>query len=133
MSDDVSSLLVTIGSPTVDIPLDTATIPSPSPPSESILPQTKGSISSDQSTSSSSPQPLALTSHPMVTRSTVGIFKPKVWISQSETDWALIEPMNVKVALVTPQWKLVMDSECVALMRNKTCSLVPYFSLFKML
>lgn len=71
------------------------------------------------------PAPSIQPTDPMVTRVKYGIFKPKIWLHESKTDWALIEPTRVKDALATPQWKASMDSKFDALVRNKTWHLVP--------
>ncbi|MDV3146697.1 MAG: reverse transcriptase domain-containing protein [Sweet potato little leaf phytoplasma] len=61
----------------------------------------------------------------MVTRGKAGIFKPKVWLTQSPCDWTLTEPVRVADALATAQWKTTMDMEYRALVQNGTWVLVP--------
>lgn len=54
----------------------------------------------------------------VVTRSMNGIFKPKVFLAETE-------PINLLTALQSPVWKRAMDEEYSALMKNKTWRLVP--------
>ena len=63
----------------------------------------------------------ALPSHPMVTRSKAGIFKPKLYQVSSKTQPLL--PKNTSDALKDPKWKKAMEDEYYALMKNKTLDL----------
>ncbi|KAH9671758.1 retrovirus-related pol polyprotein from transposon RE1 [Citrus sinensis] len=65
----------------------------------------------------------ALPSHPMVTRSKAGIFKPKLYQVSSKTQPSL--PKNIFDALKDPKWKKAMEDEYHALMKNKTWTLIP--------
>ena len=82
----------------------------------------------------------------MVTRSKVGVFKPKALVAQAvsdepqsvvkpakpskpsskalKPDYTLTEPSSYKVAVQFPQWCAAMDEEFVALQRQGTWSLV---------
>lgn len=63
---------------------------------------------------------MTLNHHPMVTRSKVGIYKPKLYIT------ALIkEPTSVKVALVNSQWYSAIKEEVSTLHNNHSGTLVP--------
>ena len=69
------------------------------------------------------PTQKALLSHPMVTRSKAGIFKPKLYQVSSKTQPSL--PKNTFDALKDPKWKKAMEDEYHALMKNKTWTLIP--------
>lgn len=56
----------------------------------------------------------------MVTRGKAEIFKRKVWVSKSLTDWTATEPTRVSDALATPQWKAAMDAGYTTLLKNGT-------------
>ncbi|KAH9716509.1 retrovirus-related pol polyprotein from transposon RE1 [Citrus sinensis] len=64
-----------------------------------------------------------LSSHPMVTRSKAGIFKPKLYQVSSKTQPLL--PKNTLDALKDPKWKKAMEDEYHALMKSKTWTLIP--------
>lgn len=64
--------------------------------------------------------PLAPT-HPMMIRGKCGFFKPKVYL----IDYTQHEPCDVKEAFKHSHWKKVMEDEYHALLKNKTCTLVP--------
>ena len=67
--------------------------------------------------------------HPMITRAKAGIFKPKVYAALKHPlsfSHGPIEPMCVKQALAYPNWKISMEEEYKALMRNHIWDLVPY-------
>lgn len=65
-----------------------------------------------------SPQPAPVTnSHPMVTRSKLGVFKPKVYLTHTESQY-------VREALTHPVWFSAMKKEYDALVKNKTWRLV---------
>ncbi|KAF9664609.1 hypothetical protein SADUNF_Sadunf16G0036200 [Salix dunnii] len=76
---------------------------------------------------SSSPPPPPIMSHPMITRSKNNIYKPiqkhsyHIQLSPS----APIEPTSVTQALKDPNWRLPMQEEYTALLKNETWSLVP--------
>lgn len=53
--------------------------------------------------------------HPLVTRSKVGVFKPKVYVAQP----SLIELKDVYEAMLIPSWKKVVDEELKALIKNR--------------
>lgn len=55
--------------------------------------------------------------HPMVTRSKLGIFKPKICLTHTEPD-------NLQEALTSPVWLVAMREEYNALLNNKTWRLV---------
>ncbi|KAL0551843.1 hypothetical protein IC582_010932 [Cucumis melo] len=63
--------------------------------------------------------------HPMITQAKSNIFKPKTLISTTAMDWSLTEPIRIKQALATPQWKQAMDEEYSALLKAQTWHLVP--------
>ncbi|KAH9718111.1 retrovirus-related pol polyprotein from transposon RE1 [Citrus sinensis] len=73
----------------------------------------------------------ALPSHPMVTRSKAGIFKPKLYQVSSKTQPFL--PKNTFDALKDPKWKRAMEEEYHALMKNKTWTLIPNNQNFKLI
>ena len=56
--------------------------------------------------------------HPMVTRSKDGIFKPKVYVAETE-------PSTAKKALLDPKWHQAMQDKYATLMKNNTWTLVP--------
>ncbi|CAA0817787.1 cysteine-rich RLK (RECEPTOR-like protein kinase) 8, partial [Striga hermonthica] len=58
--------------------------------------------------------------HSMITRAKVGIHKPKVYATLCSEDK---EPKNDDEALSDPQWRLAMQREYDALVRNKTWTL----------
>lgn len=60
----------------------------------------------------------------MVTKSKVGIFKSKAWLSLG-IDLDKAELRSHKDALLHPKWKQAMVEEYEALIRNQTLSLVP--------
>ncbi|GLU08619.1 hypothetical protein SLE2022_255210 [Rubroshorea leprosula] len=63
--------------------------------------------------------------HGMVTRSQVGVRKPKILPSMVYTLLDLTEPKTFKQAQRFPEWQHAMNEEYVALLRNKTWVLVP--------
>ncbi|KAH9677213.1 retrovirus-related pol polyprotein from transposon RE2 [Citrus sinensis] len=66
-------------------------------------------------------------SHPMITRSKSGIFKPKVYT----VTLANKEPSTVQEALSSQNWHQAMVDEYEALIKNKTWSLVPFSNAYK--
>lgn len=60
----------------------------------------------------------------MITRSTIGVFKPKSFQVQTYC----LEPTFVKDALANSNWSKAMTEELESLLRNNTWSLVPYTS-----
>jgi hypothetical protein len=62
--------------------------------------------------------------HPMQTRSKLGIFKPKTCY-KAQLDYTLIEPPSFKIATQISQWCQAMQDEYDALIRQGTWSLVP--------
>ena len=108
------------------------------------LPDLQGPISmeplSDSAASDSifpspvSSAPRVITSsHPMITRRKIGIFKPRLYhamnvLSSSQTFQALLalkEPRGFKFATKHPEWLSAMDNEIQALKTNDTWVLVP--------
>ena len=97
--------------------------------------------------------PSVTNTHSMVTRSKVGVFKPKALVAQAVSsepqslvqsakpfkpsskalrpDYTLTEPSSYKVAVQYPQWCAAMDEQFAALQRQGTWSLVPH-SPFRM-
>ncbi|XP_060961781.1 uncharacterized mitochondrial protein AtMg00820-like [Cannabis sativa] len=76
------------------------------------------------------PEPLPAPSHPMVTRSKSGIFKPKTFIASllknpSLPAFSLTTPASPEITLKSRVWKAAMDDEYFALKRNGTWHLVP--------
>ena len=70
--------------------------------------------------------PPTLNSHPMITRSKHGIYKPKAFITKTAPlDHTLTEPPTYKVASQYPQWCSAKDEEFDALQRQGTWILVP--------
>lgn len=68
------------------------------------------------------------TGHHLVTKSKVGVYKPKypfVGVKIQDLQVAT-EAITVKEALAIPHWIRVMTEDYNALMRNKTWTLVPY-------
>ena len=63
--------------------------------------------------------------HPIITREKFDIFKLKTLISTTVIDWSLTEPIGIKQALATHQWKQAMDEEYSALLKAQTWHLVP--------
>ena len=59
----------------------------------------------------------------MLTRSKLGIHKPKVF--KAVTDYTYQEPPSFAVAFKHPQWVAAMDSEFHSLIKQQTWSLVP--------
>ncbi|KAK0605463.1 hypothetical protein LWI29_027163 [Acer saccharum] len=75
--------------------------------------------------------PVKVSTHPMITRSKDGIFKPKIYSSHTKMKTICkenesIEPASVLEALKSEKWKKAMKEELSALHVNKTWSLVPY-------
>ncbi|XLU25082.1 hypothetical protein S245_061148, partial [Arachis hypogaea] len=93
-----------------------STFPAPSAPSNTPIPVP---ISDLEVVSDNHPdlQTLPINTHPMITRSKNGVFKPKALL-------AATEPRTVKDALSHPAWKAAMDAEYDALMKNHTWKLV---------
>ena len=73
----------------------------------------------------------AIPSHPMVTRSKAGIFKPKIYQASIQPQTAL--PPNTSEALKEPNWKKAMEDEYNALLKNETWTLVPSDSSCKLI
>lgn len=79
-----------------------------------------GDVAMDDSSNVECVAPLLSNTHPMVTRSKVGIFKPKVYT----TELSLVEPKDVYEALLVPSWKKAVDEEFQALIKNDMWELV---------
>lgn len=73
-------------------------------------------------------QPLG---HPMITKSKVGIFKPKKYLAALFS--APTEPIYVKQALADPKWFQAMKKEFNSVQANKTWTLVQPSSLVKVI
>ncbi|GLT62116.1 hypothetical protein SLA2020_347760 [Shorea laevis] len=67
----------------------------------------------------------SLRTHSMVTRSQVGIRKPRILPSMVHTSMSLQEPKTFKQAQHQPEWQQAMCDEYLALLRNNTWILVP--------
>lgn len=70
-----------------------------------------------------------VSTHPIITISKSGIFKPKVYISQNQSQLASelpkeLEPENIDKALSNKSWKKAKNEEYDALMKNQTWTLV---------
>ena len=78
--------------------------------SPSSVPTLPLSVSSESSSS------ILVNNHPMVTRSKLGIHKPKVL--KVGTDYTFQEPTSFTVAVKHPQWKAAMDSEFSSLLKQ---------------
>ncbi|RVX16422.1 Retrovirus-related Pol polyprotein from transposon RE1 [Vitis vinifera] len=64
--------------------------------------------------------------HPMTTRAKNGIFKPKIFMSPTETIFhSPCEPNSFKETAKVPEWQQAMHLEFEALMNNKTWVLAP--------
>ena len=70
-------------------------------------------------------------SHPMVTRSKAGIFKPKLYQISTQPQTTL--PSNASEALKEPSWKKVMKDEYNALIKNETWTSIPNDSSYKLI
>uniref|UniRef100_A0A803NLS4 Reverse transcriptase Ty1/copia-type domain-containing protein n=1 Tax=Cannabis sativa TaxID=3483 RepID=A0A803NLS4_CANSA len=92
-----------------------------------LSPITDSAAELPHSDSESSPAQLTklVPTHPMVTRSKAGIFKPKVYLGQSKWTNISEEPASVEAALARLGWNNAMGSEIAALKRNQTWTLVP--------
>ena len=69
-------------------------------------------------------------SHPMITRSKVEIFKPKIYQIYTQIQSSL--PKNTCEALKEPKWKKAIEDEYNALMKNKTWTLIPNSQSYKL-
>ncbi|KAH9696050.1 retrovirus-related pol polyprotein from transposon RE1 [Citrus sinensis] len=69
-------------------------------------------------------------SHPMITRSKAGIFKPKLFQTSVQLQYSL--PKNTPEALKEPKWRRAMEDEYNALMKNKTWTLIPNSQNYKL-
>ncbi|KAL5828140.1 hypothetical protein ACOSQ4_019937 [Xanthoceras sorbifolium] len=95
----------------------------PSAPTDSTLVlQREAAVSVSNSAQQACP-PAQFNVHPMMTRSKHGIFKPKTYTST----WSLpsvflaeTEPRTVKETLSSPAWKVAMQDEYSALLRDQT-------------
>uniref|UniRef100_A0A803PEH4 Integrase catalytic domain-containing protein n=1 Tax=Cannabis sativa TaxID=3483 RepID=A0A803PEH4_CANSA len=66
-----------------------------------------------------------LPSHPMITRGKVGIFKPRTFVSQMQSESTITEPVSVVEAIKHPGWFKAMNLEFYALKSKGTRILVP--------
>lgn len=57
----------------------------------------------------------------MITRAKSGIFKPKIYNANLETE----EPSTYQQSMKDVKWMAAMKEEYDALIRNKTCTFVP--------
>ena len=87
-------------------------IPSLSPPRPSSVPDISLSTSSVPSSS------LLVNTYPMVTRSKLGIHKPKVL--KVIANYTYQEPPSFVVVIKHPQWKAAMDSKFNSLLKQQT-------------
>uniref|UniRef100_A0A803NSQ7 Uncharacterized protein n=1 Tax=Cannabis sativa TaxID=3483 RepID=A0A803NSQ7_CANSA len=78
-----------------------------------------------QTSAGFSPAPTAPTGHPMITRAKAGIFKPRAFAGTATWHPHTAEPLTVTEALAHPGWNSAMNSEVIALKKNKTWILVP--------
>ena len=95
----------------------------PDPPSISNISTSESSSCVPSTSPSSSLLPCPTNSHPMVTRSKVGIHKPRVL--RVLTDYTYQEPPSYVVAAKYLQWVATMDSEFHSFQKQQTWSLVP--------
>ena len=65
----------------------------------------------------------------MTTRTKIGIFKPKTYLTTVQQ----LEPFGVKAVLNDPKWFLAIQEEHTALMTNQTWQLVPSHEASKMI
>ncbi|KAL6329335.1 hypothetical protein AAG906_017638 [Vitis piasezkii] len=85
-------------------------------------------LAAEISTASLQDSTAPIPSHTMITRSKSGICKKKTYLIS-----LMAEPRTVKQALQDPNWKLAMDQEYQALLKNQTWSLVPPLSNAKII
>ena len=88
-----------------------------------VVPSTDLSTSHSSVPNPSSSLSIPPTSHPMVTRSKHGIYKPKVL--HVKLDYSVTEPHSYAIAAKHPQWVATMNSEFQSLRKQHTWSLVP--------
>ena len=65
-------------------------------------------------------------SHPKITRSKNGIFKPNQFLNMSLLCETHLEPATITDALSHPEWQKAMNSVFQAFLKNQTWDLVPY-------
>ena len=121
---DISSLTSdSVGSP--------ISCTSPRPTDSVSTPIDSHSVSPSTSSDSCAitPPELLLPTHPMVTRSKVGIIKPNPKYFARSVGSHMI-PKSVTEALASPAWKQAMQLEYDALMNNNTWRLVPWNSSY---
>ena len=108
--------------------------PPSSPPSELVLVfDASVSISSSEVALIPTAQPpfshVPTPCHFMTTRAKNGIFKPKIFLSPTETIFPPpCEPNSFKEVAKVPKWQQAMHLEFKALIKNKTWVLVPPLS-----
>lgn len=90
-------------------------------------PSSRG-ISNDSLRDVSAGPPSQMNTHPMLTRSKNGVFKPKTPFVGLTTSVIPREPTSVKQALLDAGWKKAMQLEYDALIKNRTWTLVPHTS-----
>ena len=73
----------------------------------------------------------SIPSHPIVTRFKARIFKPKLYQISTQPQTAL--PLNTSEALKEPSWKMAMEDEYNALIKNETWTLIPNYSSYKLI
>lgn len=61
----------------------------------------------------------------MVTRASMGIYKPNPWFALTMAATKVLTPTSAKYAMTIPRWKEAMGAEFKALQENKTWTLVP--------
>jgi hypothetical protein len=95
----------------------------PAPTPNSVVTPSPAPTSAAPAQPSPLPAPIQNT-HPMLTRSKLGIFKPKTCY-KAQLDYTLIEPPSFKLATQISQWCQAMQDEYDALIRQGTWSLAP--------
>uniref|UniRef100_A0A803QE07 Reverse transcriptase Ty1/copia-type domain-containing protein n=1 Tax=Cannabis sativa TaxID=3483 RepID=A0A803QE07_CANSA len=122
---------LTPGSNIIHPPTQNHTPPPPSPtiPPNGTSPQDRQPFVNTRSSSGSATPPVDnplicpnINFHPMVTRSKLGIYKPKTFLAYSNDEK---EPTSFKEAFANPKWNAAMNNEMTALKNKKTWTLVP--------
>ena len=106
-------------------------ISSPLPlPASSVSDSVSSNTPSLSSPTTTAPSILIATTnrHHMITRAKHGIFKPKALATETklcdDDELHLLIPHSAKIAIAIPVWKCAMTAEFLALLRNKTWTLV---------
>lgn len=101
-------------------------------PPDSPRPSTSQPLTHVSPTSTLSPRlqtshpshPIPLNTHSMVTRSKVGIFKPKVYLSTASCSSSEV-PSDIHTAMASECWQAAIRDELQALARNNTWTICP--------